>query len=378
MPDDTAALEQLVELSRWFGNTPGWIVAGGGNTSYKTPNTLYVKASGFALADITPNGFVALDRRKLDAMLVNDWPAEEAAREAAFKDAVMAARRDPDDARRPSVEALLHHLVDAPFVVHTHPTVVNALASTTRAVSLAADLAPSLTVMPYVDPGLILSLELARFRTAGDPLTDVLLLNHGLVLARETPDAIIADSTQLADTLTQAINAAPLLPPLPEPNPAALQTWADAWQSLAPDNAAAHTTTDTSAAVRWVATTAEGCAAIAAGPLNPDQIVYARSLPILIEPDSARSPVDQLAAAEAAYTDAHGFEPWAAVIADLGLVTRRDSPALAATTRDILVDAAAIYRDAHRLGGVTVLDQAQRGFIERWEVEAYRRSIVAG
>lgn len=46
-------LGQLVEISRLYGGNPGWVIAGGGNTSFKTADRLWVKASGHALGSIT-------------------------------------------------------------------------------------------------------------------------------------------------------------------------------------------------------------------------------------------------------------------------------------------------------------------------------------
>ena len=46
-------LETLVKLSRFYGGDPSFVLAGGGNTSVKTDDVLYVKASGCALACVT-------------------------------------------------------------------------------------------------------------------------------------------------------------------------------------------------------------------------------------------------------------------------------------------------------------------------------------
>ena len=63
-----AALGPLAALSRRYGADPAWVLAGGGNTSYKTADRLYVKASGFALGTIEASGFCEIDRARLDAI----------------------------------------------------------------------------------------------------------------------------------------------------------------------------------------------------------------------------------------------------------------------------------------------------------------------
>jgi len=60
-------LKDLVDISREYGSDPRWVVAGGGNTSLKIDDVLYVKASGFPLATIDEGGFARMDRSKLAA-----------------------------------------------------------------------------------------------------------------------------------------------------------------------------------------------------------------------------------------------------------------------------------------------------------------------
>ena len=53
-------LEQLVKLSRFYGNDSEMVIAGGGNTSVKNGDRIWVKGSGTSLGQITPEGFVEL------------------------------------------------------------------------------------------------------------------------------------------------------------------------------------------------------------------------------------------------------------------------------------------------------------------------------
>ena len=46
---------------------PNYVLAGGGNTSYKNDETLFVKGSGTSLATIKAEDFVRLERAKLNA-----------------------------------------------------------------------------------------------------------------------------------------------------------------------------------------------------------------------------------------------------------------------------------------------------------------------
>ena len=61
-------IQQLIDISRKYGADDRFVIAGGGNTSYKDAERLWVKASGHALATIGEDGFAVLDRSRLNPM----------------------------------------------------------------------------------------------------------------------------------------------------------------------------------------------------------------------------------------------------------------------------------------------------------------------
>ena len=65
------SIETLVEFSNRYGKNAAFVLAGGGNTSYKNEDYLYIKGSGTSLAAITEEGFVKMDRAKLAAIWKN-------------------------------------------------------------------------------------------------------------------------------------------------------------------------------------------------------------------------------------------------------------------------------------------------------------------
>ena len=102
-------LNALAEMSNKYGADPRFVLAGGGNTSYKSADTLWVKGSGTSLATIKAEDFVVLERALLGKMWTNQYPADEAERENAVLSDMMYARAR-GEVRRPSVETLLHDL----------------------------------------------------------------------------------------------------------------------------------------------------------------------------------------------------------------------------------------------------------------------------
>jgi NAD(P)-dependent dehydrogenase (short-subunit alcohol dehydrogenase family) len=117
------------------------------------------------------------------------------------------------------------------------------------------------------------------------------------------------------------------------------------------------------------------------GPLTPDQIVYAGSFPLVVAVPDGTAPdqlAEHIASAIAARTATEAAAPIVVIVPGLGLFAAADSYAQAETVRQVYLDAAGVSSQAHRMGGVRPLADAERGFIERWEAEAYRRGAAAG
>ena len=372
--DRLDAHAELIQISRRFGADSAFVLAGGGNTSQKTDERLWVKASGHALATIDADGFVALDRSALQQMLQFGWPANAREREALFLDRVMAARLEPDRGQRPSVEALLHHLIPETFVVHTHPGLVNAITCCAAGEALTRQWwGEEVLWQPYVDPGAVLAQALQRnLSRAGKSPKAIFLQNHGLIVAGHSADQIDSTSTSIVTRIERELDASiAVRPPAPIANSQSdrLAVVADA---IARERPMLNIAVDDSSAARWLAGTSAGRDAAMSGPLTPDQIVYCRSFPLLLEMNT------NFAEAWQAYVSTYGWEPWIAIVSDAGVIAMRSSAKLAETTRSIYADAAGVHRNAERFGGVTTLSASHREFIEQWEVEAYRRSIAAG
>ena len=156
-------LEVISKLSRYYGSDKSIVLAGGGNTSCKLGERLYVKASGTSLAAMAPEGFVAMNREKLESLASATLDSDPDTREAQFQAAVAAARCEPQRGQRPSVEVLLHHLLPGTYVVHSHATIANTLTCCIRGQRLAAEIfGSSILWLPYVDPGFTLAQALKQ------------------------------------------------------------------------------------------------------------------------------------------------------------------------------------------------------------------------
>ncbi|MCK5461369.1 MAG: class II aldolase, partial [Bacteroidales bacterium] len=210
MPED---LQELVNISRFYGQDKRYVIAGGGNTSMKTTDSIWIKASGFALSDITEDGFAMLDRGKLNKILTGAYAEDPFQREREIKDDLAEANFTKD--RRPSVETSLHDLIQYKFVVHLHPTLVNSLMCGNEVVDHVSKLfGEEVLYIPYSDPGYILfkevEIQLMKYRDkAGKDPAIILLQNHGIFVGAETIKEIRTIYEEVFSKLESAVKQEP-------------------------------------------------------------------------------------------------------------------------------------------------------------------------
>lgn len=147
--------------ARLLGRNPELVLHGGGNTSVKSrARTLYgeevevlhVKGSGWDLATIEPAGHPAC---RLDLVKkLADLPSLD---DESMVNGLRLALLD-SSAPTPSVETILHALLPAKFVDHTHANAVLALVDQPDSEKLVRECFPrGLVFVPYVMPGFSLA-----------------------------------------------------------------------------------------------------------------------------------------------------------------------------------------------------------------------------
>ena len=77
------SLEKITALSVKYGSDARFVLAGGGNTSFKDETYLYVKPSGVSLAAIQPENFVKMERAQIRKIFTEKLSADVNEREAA-------------------------------------------------------------------------------------------------------------------------------------------------------------------------------------------------------------------------------------------------------------------------------------------------------
>jgi rhamnose utilization protein RhaD (predicted bifunctional aldolase and dehydrogenase)/NAD(P)-dependent dehydrogenase (short-subunit alcohol dehydrogenase family) len=373
-------IEELIEISHYYGKESRYVIAGGGNTSYKSADKLWVKASGFALATIGEEGFAVLDREKLKVISEKTYPQEASAREEAVKNDLSAACITKD--RRPSVETSMHNAIGFSYVVHLHPTAINGIMCSQQVAQVVVDLFGENSIyIPYIDPGYILFKEVERqidiFKsTRGYEPHIILLQNHGIFVGADTTAEIkniYNDIFSLIDKKTQK--------PLPygnlEISSKAVEIIPAIRMLLSRESLKTLKIRNTKL-ISYFIENNDRYSEISS-PFSPDIIVYCKSNYIYLSSiESAEEIITDAKNKIEAYTAKFGYQPKVILIKDIGLVAIGDHAANCDTILDVYEDMMKIVWLSHSFGGSHPMTKAQIKFIDNWEVENYRRKVSTG
>ncbi len=365
-------LDVLVEISQRYGADPDWVLAGGGNTSFKDEDTLYVKASGFSLGQIGVDGFCAMDRKALDAIWTRGYPAEREAREAAVLQDLLAARQSGEH-RRPSVETLMHGFFPHAYVVHTHPAIVNGLCCGKEGEAAFRRLfARDAIWVPFVDPGYVLAQEVRSrveaFRANAGAVPAIMLMqNHGLLVAGETRAEIDELSASVISRIASELRRRPDFAARAV-DVGSVTSLSSRIAALAPPQPSLRFRGD--AELLRFAASEEAFAPLSAA-FSPDHIVYAGHE--FLRLDSPES----LEAEWRSYVERNGSPPRIVLIRDLGAFSCAQGAQAAERAMDLFVDACKIAIYVESFGGARHMTKDKIDFIRNWEVERYRSRVAA-
>ena len=376
------SIVDLVHLSRRYGSDPEWVLAGGGNTSYKDDALLYIKASGFPLATITEAGFARMDRGALQRIWAASYPNETQAREAAALADLMAARVAGED-KRPSVETLMHELFPYALVVHTHPALVNGLTCSLDGEAACRSLfADDALWVPAIEPGYVLAKEMRAAASSyaerhGHAPRIAILQNHGLVVAADTADEIDRLQRHVVSTVRSQLSREP------DMGVDLMDAELGAWVGRARDAISAAIDGATAAedivfgTCPEIARRVESSAAFAplSGAFTPDHIVYSGSAPLWIDEVELHA---TLPAAIARYRDECRADPRIIAVGRRGVFAVAGSKSGSQTAYELFLDQVKIAAYAEAFGGARHLDPHLVAFIESWEVERYRKKMGTG
>ena len=370
-------IEDLIAISRKFGQDSRFVIAGGGNTSYKDENRLWVKASGHALATITEDGFAVLDRTLLNEMGEKAYNEDTAIREEQVKNDLAVACVTKD--RRPSVETSLHNCMGFAFVVHLHPTLVNGLMCSANAEAACGEIFPEALYIEYTDPGYTLFKKvydrINAYKAANGKEPQVIFLqNHGIFVGGDTTAEIEGIYSEILGKLEAKVAALPeggseVSPTVTDVIPAIRQMLSRSGRGLKTLKVTKNALVDYFL---------DGSREKIAAPFTPDIIVYCKSAYIFIDAELDEEILKQAEEKIEAFAAEKGYTPKVLLIKGVGLVAVGDNFKNAQIITDVFTDAMKVAFYAQSFGGEHPMEKAWIDFIDNWEVENYRRKVAAG
>jgi NAD(P)-dependent dehydrogenase (short-subunit alcohol dehydrogenase family)/rhamnose utilization protein RhaD (predicted bifunctional aldolase and dehydrogenase) len=371
-------LSDLVEISQYYGQRKDYVIAGGGNTSYKNETTLWVKASGTSLDKITLDGFAVLNRSMLQSMVQKKYSSDSTTRENEVK-ADLYKACNSGIAVRPSVETSLHELIGYSFVVHTHPTLVNAITCSNKAAETIHTLfGDSAMFVPYTDPGYILFMKIRdnliswRQHHPVDPKL-IFLQNHGIFVAANT----IAEIKEIYGLVESVIKKQ-------------VQSWPDSGDMAVPAQI-----TGILPALRMIlsgdnmkivrirnnrlvnhfTSSAPNFEKVSL-PFTPDQIVYCKARAIYLEKNTPNDIIEECRIKTDDFLARYGYMPHMAGLKGYGIIAFEDNARSVETMLDVFEDRMQISWLSENFGGPHFMSNRDIAFIDNWEVENYRRLVA--
>ena len=181
---------KLPESLKWYSEKIGkdslQIQGPGGNTSYKSKDQMWVKASGTKLADASKkNIFVLVDCNKVLGQIDN----------INHKEYPNPTIYNPNNLK-PSIETSFHALIPHKFVIHTHSinTIVHSISPEGRSKLKQKLKNINWFGVKYKKPGLPLTIEIkkklqSKISNLNEGLV-IILYNHGLIVAGETIEKV--------------------------------------------------------------------------------------------------------------------------------------------------------------------------------------------
>jgi rhamnose utilization protein RhaD (predicted bifunctional aldolase and dehydrogenase) len=201
-------MDKFVWASRFLGSRFDLVQAGGGNTSVKNGEQLFVKASGLSIGDIShTSGFATLSlpilRQELFALMASDW------REKTKKELEVVGNfileQTHIEGGRPSIETFLH-AVFKKYTFHTHPVSVNSFVASEAGFNCLKALYPAALFADYATPGIELLLAMAEFieeAEASEGSAVIFLKNHGLIVSSNNAEEAIDITNEISLNLEQ-------------------------------------------------------------------------------------------------------------------------------------------------------------------------------
>ena len=238
---------------------------------------------------------------------------------------------------------------------------VNGMTCAVNGADVCSRLFPDMLWVDFIDPGYTLCMTLRAnilkyAEQHGHQPEAIFLKNHGLFVAADTPQGVREIYSRIMDTMSGEYEKANITTGLDlekaAPDEEVAKTADIIRQLLGPEDAA-HVCNSPSFEIPL-------------GPLTPDHIVYSKAYPFVGE---------LTVAGIEAFKTKNGYSP-RVMKCDTGIFAVGSDSRSASLALELAEDGAVILKYTNAFGGVDYMTKEAADFIDNWEVEAYRRTLV--
>jgi len=374
-------LQELVKLSNSFGKREDCVIAGGGNSSVKDENFLYVKGSGTTLGTITANGFVKMNRRALKAMFSRGYSEQTDIREAEVLSDLMDAREKSEYAKRPSVETSLHDLMPQKFVLHLHPTIINALTCSKDGEKSAKKiLGNDIAWVGPTEPGWILALAVKETMDAfkaehGKDASIIILANHGIFVGADTPEEVEAIYNNIFKKIDESLAFSPDFSEVEFDREKAAYAAPAIRMLLKGESESSIVVFKTNKEIKKYLAD-EKTFEPASKAYTPDHMVYCNNEFLFVPSVEGVDAQDDLIKEKIEeYRAAYGCDPIIIALQNVGVFAHGKTKKAADIAMKLFFDNIKIATYTKNFGGNEFPIVKLVNFIKNWETERYRRSV---
>ncbi len=361
-------IDELVGFSNLYGSNEELVLAGGGNTSAKDGDIMYIKGSGTRLSDITAEGFVKMSRSKIAGIFTKIYPDNDKEREALSLRDLMDAKLPGQEEKRPSVETTLHSLFPQKFVLHLHPALINGVTCAKNGKAAAKELfGDDVLWIDPCKPGYTLAKicydTLEEYKKTNEKNADIVLLaNHGIFIADDTVDGLGEKLYSVMAKIGGEVTNEPDLSVGEFDGEKAQEIFNEISEVFGEDSVVTYEPS----ALSLEYCKDKECVKEIYFPFNPDQVVYCKPYPVYIEnKGEIKNLVEE-------YKTKNGFLPKIILVKDCGVYGVDYSQKGSETAVALFNDAMKIAVFSKDFGGGSPMSEDLTDFIVNWEAESYR------
>ena len=163
-------LDKFKKISKYCGERFDLVQAGGGNTSVKINDLMFIKASGYNLTNIDEkNGYVVINNK----LVIEDIKKNDVSNNITKYNYI--------GKKRASIETFMHSILKK-YTIHLHPIQINKILISKNVKEIVNQIYPSGLIIEYLTPGIKVCNEINK---CYDNHNVIFLLNHGIIITSD-------------------------------------------------------------------------------------------------------------------------------------------------------------------------------------------------